>query len=83
METECCGDRVAIDDERDRSIRENSATRDRCLVGDVGRQRPRDELALADELVDGEREPMLVRADEDGVGRRLAAALPERPSRRR
>src|SRR5579875_3287529 len=46
------GERVAIDDQRDPPVGQRGAARYRLPAGDRARQRPRDELSLADELID-------------------------------
>src|SRR3954470_20589098 len=69
-------DGVAVDDEGDLAVREHGAAGERGTVAELGRERPRDELALADERLDREREAALAAPDDDGeagLGGRLVA----------
>src|SRR3954452_16262301 len=85
----CCGetgraaaipdrDRVAVDDQGDVAVGEHCAAGDRAAVADLGRQRARDQLALADQAVDGERDAVLRGAHDDSVGAVAEAFAPER-----
>src|ERR671932_921176 len=60
-------DGVAVDDEGDATVGQHGAARYRGAAGDVGRQRARDQLALADEAGDREREAAVPAPDDDRV----------------
>src|SRR5919199_188405 len=60
-------DGVAVDDEGDAAVGEDGTARHRGTVGDVRRQRAGDQLALADEAGDREREGAGLAPDDDGV----------------
>ena len=56
------GERIAVDDQRDPAVGQRCASGHGLAVGDDRRERPGDELTLADQVVDGEREaPVLGR----------------------
>ncbi len=78
-----CGfrDGVAVDDQGDLTVGEHRGSRKRRSFGDLRRQRTRDQLALAVEDADRERQPLPVAAHDDRVGRVGAAS--HRTSRRR
>src|SRR5918912_1166657 len=57
-----CDDGVAVDDEGDLAVRQHGGPGEGGAVGDLGRQRPRDELVLADQAGDREREALVAAA---------------------
>src|SRR4051812_11656728 len=60
-------DGVAVDDQGDAAVRQDGAAGDRGTTGDVRRQRAGDQLALADEVRDRQREAAVLAADDHGV----------------
>src|SRR3954462_4087610 len=60
-------DRVAVDDEGYAAVGEDGPARHRGTVGDVGRQPAGDQLPLADEAGDRQREAAVLATDDDGV----------------
>src|SRR5689334_13205897 len=60
-------DGVAVDDQGDAAVREHGRARQRGAVAELGRERTRDQLALADEPRHGEREPPGCGADDHRV----------------
>src|SRR3954468_3153886 len=60
-------DGVAVDDQGDAAVRQDGAAGDRGTTGDVRRRRAGDQLALADEVRDRQREAAVLAADDHGV----------------
>ena len=71
--------RVAVDDQGDLAVGHDGAARQGGVLGDLGRERPGDQLALAEELGDGDGEAPVAPRTIDGVlgvrRRRAAEAL--------
>src|SRR3954467_4640535 len=60
-------DRIAVDDQGDLPVRHHRAAGQCGAIGDLGGQRAGDELVLADQASDGEREALGAAAHDHGV----------------